>query len=253
MGKNILKKEPIIVYWAPEAEIEKEHQQVLLEMELQPVLKDIHKRRSKDRFLQSNNPNSPLPNGYQMCTALHELCNNMYYIKAPFETHVTFYEDLDSRQGHYADWFQHRYSSIDGAMSADFRYSYMLFCEESLEVSLTPPYLHKTSQPEYGFVCSVKWDISSWFRPHILIYQLWEGKNQIYFKKDEPLAYLTFNTDRPIIFKEYKLTQEILNISSACLEHKRIIPFEPMKRLYEKFTKTSIKKRLSNEIKKNLI
>ena len=253
MRKNILKKEPIIVYWAPEAIIQREHQQILLEMELQPVLKDIHKKRSKKIFFQSNDLNDPLPNGYHMCAALHELCNNMYYIKAPFDAHITFFEDLYSKQGEHADWFRHRHSSIEGAMSADFDYNYMLFCEENLEVSITPPYLHQTSQPEYGFICSVKWDISSWFRPHVLIYQLWKGKNQIYFKKNEPIAYLTFHTDRPIIFKEYKITEEILNISFACLRHKSIIPFQTMENLYKRFTKTSLKKRLYNEIKKNLV
>jgi hypothetical protein len=247
------KLEPIIVYWAPEAVLEKEHQQVLLDMNLRPVLADIQKRRAKNLIARST-PHDPYSNGYQMCSALHEMANNMYYIKAPFDVDIFFNEDgfINNNQ-EKSDWFITRISSIEGGKSADFDYPYMLFSEEKLEVSLTPPYLHQTSQPEYGFICAVKWDISSWFRGHVLIYQLWEGKNRIYFKKDDPLAYLTFHTDRPIIFKEYKITQEILNIMNACLGHKNIIPFETMKTLYQKFTKTSMKKRLLAEIKNNLV
>jgi hypothetical protein len=248
-----MKQKPIIVYWAPEAILEKEHQQLLLEMPLIPVMSHIQKRKNKKLVLKGHNQEDPLGNGYQMCTALHELSENLYYIKAPFDVNVSFNEDGSIIDGHYSGWFQQRHSSIDGAISADFHFSYMFFCEEKLEVSLTPPYLHQTSQPEYGFVSAVKWDISSWFRPHILIYQLWKNKKNIHFKKDEALAYLKFETSRPVIFKQYKLTQEILNISNACLSHKFIIAFQPIQDLYKRFNQSGMNKRLIAEIKKNLI
>jgi hypothetical protein len=248
-----MKQKPIIVYWAPEAIIQREHQQLLLEMPLLPVMKDIHKRRNKKDMPKGTNYKDPNSNGYQMCTALHELSNNLYYIKAPFDVDVSFNEDGLLVAGGYSSWFKERNSSIDNALSADFDFSYMLFSEEKLDVSITPPYLHQTSQPEYGFICAVKWDISSWFRPHILIYQLWQNKKRIHFKKDEALAYLKFETSRPVIFKEYKITEEILNILNSCLGHKFIVPFQPMKDLYRRFNQTSMKKRLVAEIKKNVI
>jgi hypothetical protein len=248
-----MKQKPIIVYWAPEAIIQREHQQLLLEMPLIPVMKDIHKRRNKENIPKGQNPEDPHGNGYQMCTALHELSNNLYYIKAPFDVDIYFNEDGSVIHGDYSVWFKQRHGSIDNALSADFDFSYMLFSEEKLDVSITPPYLHQTSQPEYGFICAVKWDISSWFRPHVLIYQLWQNKKNIHFKKDEALAYLKFETSRPIVFKEYKITQEILNITYACLNHKNIVPFQPMEDLYRRFSQTSIKKRLIAEIKKNVI
>ena len=248
-----MKQKPIIVYWAPEAIIQREHQQLLLEMPLLPVMKDIHKRRNKENMPKGPNYEDPHGNGYQMCTALHELSNNLYYIKAPFDVDVSFNEDGSLVAGGYSSWFKERNSSIDNALSADFDFSYMLFSEEKLDVSITPPYLHQTSQPEYGFICAVKWDISSWFRPHILIYQLWQNKKRIHFKKDEALAYLKFETSRPIIFKEYKITEEILNILNSCLSHKFIVPFQPMEDLYRRFNQTSMKKRLVAEIKKNVI
>jgi hypothetical protein len=248
-----MKQKPIIVYWAPEAILEKEHQQLLLEMPLILVMKDIQKRRNKKTMPRGVNQEDPFGNGYQMCTALHELSNNLYYIKAPFDVDISFDENGSIINGPYSGWFKQRHSSIDNAISADFDFSYMLFCEEKLNVSITPPYLHQTSQPEYGFVCAVKWDISSWFRPHILIYQLWKNKKNIHFKKNEPLAYLKFETNRPVIFKEYKITQEILNILNSCLGHKFIVPFQSMEDLYRRFNQTSIKKRLIAEIKKNVI
>jgi len=250
VGNN---KKPIVVYWAPEARIEKQHQQLLLDMPLIPVMKDVQKRRDRKTFAKGSSAEDPFGNGYQMCTALHELSNNLYYIKAPFDVDISLNDDGSINPTANSGWFSQRHSSIENGMSADFDFSYMLFSEEELNVSITPPYLHQTSQPEYGFVCSVKWDISSWFRPHILIYQLWENKKNIYFKKNEPLAYLKFETERPIIFKEYIVTSEILNILNACLGHKYIVPFQAMQDLYKRFTQTSMKKRLLKEIKKNII
>ena len=248
-----MKQKPIIVYWAPEAILQREHQQLLLEMPLLPVMKDVHKRRNKVFTPKGPNNEDPFGNGYQMCTALHELSNNLYYIKAPFNVDISFNEDGSVITGEYSNWFKERSTSINDALSADFDFSYMFFSEEKLDVSITPPYLHQTSQPEYGFICAVKWDISSWFRPHILIYQLWKNKKRIHFKKDEPLAYLKFETSRPIVFKEYKITEEILNILNSCLNHKFIVPFQPMEDLYRRFNQTSIKKRLIAEIKKNIV
>jgi hypothetical protein len=245
-------KKPIIVYWAPEAMLEKEHQQILLELPFIPVMKDLQKRRTR-KIIPKNTREDPNSNGYQVCMALHELVKNLFYIKAPFDVDISINEDGSINHADYSNWFLKRHTSIKNAKSADFDLSYMIFCEEKLNVSITPPYLHQTSQPDYGFVCSVKWDISSWFRPHVLIYQLWPNKNNIYFKKNEPLAYLKFETERPIIFKEYKITPEILNILNACLAHKMVVPLQPMQDLYRRFTQTSMKKRLILEIKKNLI
>jgi hypothetical protein len=251
MGKN---KEPIIVYWAPEASLEKEHQQVMLENSLKPVILDIQKRRNKEYFGKSDNSEDSLGNFYHMCTALHELTKNLFYIKAPFDVNVEFDEYGKIKDGQmYSRWFINRLTSLQGGVSADFNINFMFFCEESLKVSITPPYLHQTSQPEYGFVSSVKWDIGSWFRPFIVIYQLWENKSSIYFKQDEPIAYLKFETDREIIFKEYMVNETILKIADSCLKHKFILPFESLDRLYSRFTQTSLKKRLLHEIKSNLV
>jgi hypothetical protein len=248
------KEEPIVVYWAPEAILEKEHQQIMLDIALKPVMSDIQKRRDKKIVQAGPNAEDPHANGYHKCTALHELTENMFYIKAPFAVDIEFDDSGKVKRGQsYSGWFHDRVSSLKNGNSADFDLCYMLFCEESLNVSITPPYLHKTSQPEYGYVSAVKWDIGSWFRPFVLIYQLWEGKQRIYFEKDEPLAYITFDTKREIIFKEYKINETIINIANTCLKHKTIIPLETMQKLYDRFVKTSIKKRLISEIKKNLI
>jgi hypothetical protein len=252
-----LAKDPIIVYWASEESIEREHQQVLLDLKPVSVMSDLQKRKSKTLLTRSTNSADKmdvLANGYHMCSALHELIDNMYYIKAPFSAKVDFNEDgMVDRTQYFSSWFRERHTSTEGAFAADFELSYSLFCEESLEVKFTPPYLHQTSQPEYGFICSTKVNIGKWYRPFVLIYQLWPGKKSIYFNQDDPLAYFEFDTDRPVVLKEFRITPTIVEIQNACLRHKTILHFEKMQRLYDRFTKTSMRQRLLDEIKKNVI
>jgi hypothetical protein len=254
MPKINNKKNPIIVYWSPEATIEKEHQQVLLDIELRSLMADIQKRRAINPISPKNAQSFQFGTGYNLCSALHELADNTYIIKAPFDADIVLDETGSvMQQGKKFDWFYDRTTSIENGFCVDFDLSYFFFCEEPLEVSITPPYMHQTNQPNYGFISSVKWDISSWFRGFVLIYQLWPNKKNVYFNKDEPIAYLHFDTDRKVIFKEFKLNQEILNIANSCGNYKFILNFEPMQKLYKIFNGTSMKKRLVEQIKNNLI
>jgi hypothetical protein len=247
-------KKPIIVYWSPEAVLEREHQQILLDIKPKSLMLDIQKRRAINPNNPKNAQSYQFGTGYHQCSALHELIDNTYVVKSPFDASITLDETGSVIQsGERFGWFADRSGSIQNAFCVDFDLSYYFFCEEQLEVSITPPYMHQTNQPEYGFISSVKWDISSWFRGFILIYQLWEGKNKVYFYENEPLAYLHFHTDRRIIFKEFSLNEEILNIANACGKHKFIMNFEPMAKLYKRFNQTSIKKRLTKAIKDNII
>lgn len=244
--------EPLTVYWAPLATLEREAQTLLLEVEPKSVLKDI--------FLQKNtkikpwtNPAHMFSNGYHMCVALKDMAQNLFYIKAPFDVDVTFTNNGEHLMGDRADWFRTRHGSFNDSYSADFDFAFLLFAEEPLEVNLVPPYLHQTSQPEFGFVTAAGFDISKWFRPWILSFQLWPHKNRIHFKHNEPLAYWQFNTKRPIVFKQFKLTQTIIDIQHSCSGHKYIFPFQNLDALYRRFVASSLQKRVLAEIKNNLI
>jgi hypothetical protein len=254
VGRKKNKKDPIIVYWSPDSLPFRQGQMTLLDMKPVPVMNEIRNRRTKNIKVPLTPSREITPGNYQLCSALHTHTENMFMIKAPFDADIKLTEDGSIETScKYADWFGERISSIENTFSIDFDYSLYLFSEEELLVELTPPYMHKTSQPEYGFLSSVQIDISSWFRGFVLIYQLWENKRNVFFKAGEPIGYLRFKTDRPIIFKEFKVTEELLGLAGACLNYKNIIPFIPMEKLYELFHKTSMKKRVLQEIKKNTI
>ena len=129
----------------------------------------------------------------------------------------------------------------------------MFFSEEPLDLTITPPYMHKTKQAQQGFISAVSFDISSWFRPYVLIYQLWEGVDTITIEEDEPIAYLKFNTEKKVVFKPFKLTLELESQTNACLDHKHTKPHQSMEELYDRFHRTGMHKRVLKEIKENVI
>jgi hypothetical protein len=248
-------KEPLIVYWAPHAIVEREHQQLLLDLKPKPLMTDIHKRRAKNpvvpRSLQNNH--DPHGNGYQMCAALHTFAHNMFVLYSPFEVTVNLDINGSIIPDDYTSFFQERISSTENAFSVDFDIGFAMFCEEELYVTLMPPFSHQTNQPQSGYITFVNFDISSWFRPFVLIYQLWEGVRSLKVDKGEPLAYLKFNTDRPVELREFSVTPEINHMLAACADHKKLLPFQTMQELYERFHNTGMYKRVLKEIKKNLI
>ena len=249
------KKDPIIIYWAPHARLEREHQQILLDIKPRPIMADIQKRRAKS-IVQPPSLQREAPaylNGYWLCAALHTYTENLFTINSPFDVNIELNEHGSIIPADYTGFFHERASSIEGAFSFDYDLNITLFAEESVKVSLLPPFAHKTNQPQSGFMTFANYDLSAWFRPIVFVYQLWEGVRHLKIEKNEPIAYLKFETDRPIIFKEYHLTDRLNNMMDAMAAHKELVPYQSMNDLYDRFHRTGMRKRVMQEVKANLV
>jgi len=246
-------EEEVVVYWAPHAHLSKQHHQILLDIQPKSLMGEIQRRRARYPK-QPPSVEQPYPGEYQSCSALHTLTHNMFVIKAPFSAEIKLDSKGVIREGQkYGRWFKERISSLQNAYAIDFDLSYMFFSEEPLDLTITPPYMHKTKQAQQGFISAVSFDISSWFRPYVLIYQLWEGVDTITIEEDEPIAYLKFNTEKKVVFKPFKLTLELESQTNACLDHKHTKPHQSMEELYDRFHRTGMHKRVLKEIKENVI
>lgn len=253
------KKNPLVVYWMPHILPDHQYEILLLDnIGFKSLMKDISTRRAKNPMMPKSFrwSQEDIPKGsYHLCTALHNLADNVFYLESPFDVNIEIDNDgaIVQNGAPYEKWFRERGQTMDDAFSVDFLMEFSLFCEEPLEISYTPPYMHKTDQQKYGFVSSVKYSISSWFRPAVCIYQLWPGVKELKIKKGDPYVYIHFHTDRQIVFKQVKTTDNIINVSKACLQHKFSYRFQPLKKLYEKFHKHGLREMLLKEIKNNII
>lgn len=254
-------QKPITVYWAVDEDTKRQYDHTLLDLKPKSLLSEVNSYRPKNKHIPiTSDGQAPAPGDYQACSAFHTVVDNVYVMRSPFDVSVSL-----TTQGQIIrpqvgqdfinplDFFYERISSIEGGFSVDYMLSQVFFCEEPLNVTLTPPYMHQTSQPEYGFICSGKFDISAWFRPFTLIYQLWKGKREIKIMQGEPIAYFHFETERPIKFQEFVLTPELVQMLQACMNHKRFRPFQKMENLYNTFFNTGMNKKVLKAIKANII
>lgn len=248
----INKKSSIIIYWAPWVYLNKEIHYTFLDLKPKPILTDLRDRKADNPKIPITNNNIASGN-YQRCSALHTFAQNMFILKSPFSVSV----DLDDTgaiiPSEHSSFFSERISSIDNTFSIDFNIPYLFFSEESIDLTLTPPYMHKTGQTNYGFITAASFNISKWIRCIPSIYQLWEGVKHLQILEDEPISYIKFNTDKKIIFKQFKLTPEIINIVMACQEYKEIKSSQPMYKLYNLFTRTGVRDRTLKAIKENIV
>jgi hypothetical protein len=177
----------------------------------------------------------------------------MFYFPTPFNIDLK----VDGNgvlvpEGNYS-WFAERGQTMDDAFNLDFDFEISVFADEPVEMSITPPYLHQSSIFQYGFLASVKWDIGQWFRPIVSLFQLWPGVRELHLKEGEPIFYATFHTDRPIIFKQVRLTERVRNITAACLSHKQMYTKFPLIKHYEKFKRQGLRDDLLRELRENTI
>lgn len=253
MNKIKLLNKSIDIYWSPFAVPNKVYQQTLLDIKPISLLNSIQKRRAKNPIIP-NGLRKAQGGNYQSCSALHTLARNTFVVTAPFD--VTLYLNSNgviSEGTTHPYWFEERISSIENSFSVDFDMPFIFFSEKNVDVKITPAYMHNLSYSNTGFVVPGQFDISNWFRPFPIIFQLWEGKQVLNFYKGEPLAYVTFDTDKEINLKQFNLTSDIYNQAVACGEHKLLSPFQTMDQLYNKFNKTGLKKIVLNSIKNNLV
>jgi len=250
------KVSPITVYWCLNTAMDRQHPLLLTGASFQSVMKSISKRKAKNPIIPKSKHllQYKVPSGsYHMCTALHNLADNMFYFPAPFNIDFELNEEGNILPNPRFYWYSERGQTLDNAFNVDFDFEISVFSEESLEMSVTPPYLHQSSIPKYGFIASAKWDIAQWFRPIVTLFQLWPGIREFHLREGEPMFYVTFHTDRPIIFKQVRQTEHMINITNACLQHKTMYLRLPLSKLYSKFKHQGLKDDLLKELKNNIL
>lgn len=247
-------KKPLVIYYSYTYEHMDSKSQMLFDFKPESLMADIKKSRVREEK-KLNTQEKFGTNGYHFCTALHEMVDHSYMLKAPFDAEIFFDESgtIVRETGKNNFFFANREGSFENCHSVDFKFSLILFSEDKVNMTLTPPYFHKTIQPEYGYLASGRFDISSWFRPIPVIYNLWSGVNSLKINQGEPMGYIHFDTNRRIVFKQFEMNKNIFDIISTVGNFKFLSSFEPLEKLYNRFRMSGLRDILIKEIQKSVI
>lgn len=131
------------------------------------------------------------------------------------------------------------------------RGNWIFWSEESLEILTTPAYYHH--QVFDGFYVSGSFNINKWFRPIEGAIQLNKGVNTVNFERNDPIAYIKFLTDEPVVLKRFYLTEELEKLSWGCIWHKNYEPTRSLNYLYNIFGKSNLSKIITKQIKENIM
>jgi hypothetical protein len=192
---------------------------------------------------------------YINCRGLPNLYKNTFLVTSPIDADISVNYTNDNTHfwGTGTDFFIGRPRPFKNMNSVDLDFSYIFFSEESLELSQIPAFLHKTTFSENAFIASGSFDISKWFRPIFPSFIFWENSSNLVLKKDDPLYYLDFKTNKNVILKQFDFTKDIYEIMSGCISYRNNNPLKTLNYLYDRFLESKRNEKLIKLIKQNIL
>jgi hypothetical protein len=245
-----MSKKPITVYWSPAFNIDQnDNDWSLLYLKPKSLYKEIQETRIDS---------APAGN-LLACPAFSNKYKNTYVFRSSQPCHYEYdYENnkhsintLEPRS--YRIWSSREQSFSFGPMFG-FAFYNIFFADEPLTASFTPPYYHEPKYTKHGSVIPGEFDIGQWFRPFNAEIQAWNNKGQIIIEEEEPLFYVEFKTNRPIIFKQFLLNDQLAKYAKLCVTSHQTTGFgKSLLYKYNRFNKIGLREKILFEIKNNTI
>jgi hypothetical protein len=242
-----MSKKPIIVYWAPYINSHNDPDWSFLFPKPVSLFGDHVKYKEKDS-----------KSHMFMCPASALKMKKTLVFKSP----MTFGYEYD-----FTDGNQHMdkigkdgilmYMAREAMMTTGPNFKlglgYSFFASESLEASFTSPFFHKTTYMKDCSTVPGNFDIGKWYRPYSVEIQTWSKKGTIDFIEDEPLFYVEFKTDRPIIIKRYHQSELLTKYADSNMRSTEIFGLgQTLKTRYERFRSIGMREKILHEIDKNV-
>ena len=142
-------------------------------------------------------------------------------------------------------------SSVSDAYTFTIRGNWIFWSEDSLEMTTTPAYYH--DRVFNGYYIGGTMNIGKWFRPIEGATQLNVGVNTVSFQRNDPIAYVKFNTKDSVRLQRFYLTKELEELAWGCIKYKRYEPHRALTFLYDKFHQRGLDKIITREIKRNVV
>jgi hypothetical protein len=144
-----------------------------------------------------------------------------------------------------------RTQMVQNALTVTLNYGIIFFSEEQLSFTAYPSFMHRSSWNNHGYCIPGTFDVSKWFRPVSLELQLNPGIDYLKISKNEPLFY--FKTEEEVLLQKFYMTKPLLELMTSCVGFKQLEPKKPLEYLYNKLSKSGLKKQILKEIKSNLL
>lgn len=246
------KKEPITVYWSPA--------QFLLEQESWNFVYQEPKSVSKDFYdnLHKNTDSS-------RCPAARFFYHNVFSINSTIEDKFSFPHGLLEDLYHSDEIHvrlpvnsnvaieKTRQNEMMDHVNLTYNLAWFFFSEEELTMKFSAPYFPASSPMKNARLASGSFDIGRWLRPVNLEYYVPTDVEEFIVEEDQPLAFVEFDTERPIILKRFNMNTRLANVVNEIVESDRYDFLRNLQDRYRLFTKTKMRDIILSEIRENLV
>lgn len=223
---------------------EKDLKEIMIES-LVPVYLDLKKNENKNKI-----------DTIFACKSFLQYTKNMYLMKNPFDLNIRIEKNkiLNFGNKKIDPFLQTRLLQVENAYNFNYTPSYIFFSEQSLEMEILSPFMHKNTFCKNGYIYPGVFNINGWFRPVNAALQFYDNTDKtIVSLKGDPIMYIKFLTDEPIKLKRFTVNEELQNIINTTTMYKRYDPNRSLPYLYEKFKRSGLEKKTLKLIKENLI
>jgi len=144
--------------------------------------------------------------------------------------------------------------SIKNSLLFEYGLKWIFFAEDSdIDVTITSPYFDTPNHLTYGNIVPGRFSISNWFRTINAEFNLKSGVRQLKIEKDEPILYVTFNTNKKINLIRFDMNKSLIASKNACSTSADWESWVPLAARYKRFKESRMKESILREIKKNIV
>ena len=233
------------VYWSPFFPTEQYPSVQLMYEAPDLLLQDLLPRRNKE----ANGDN------WFQCHAFLNSVKNTFILRLPFTTSFGLDNELGTFPiGSDPDTMKFvalKQPSVTDAYTFAVRGNWIFWSEDSLEMTSMPAFYHP--KVFNGYYIGGAFNINKWFRPIEGAIQLDVGYNTVAIKRNDPIAYVKFNSAEPVQLKRFYLTKELEELSWGCIRYKRHEPHRALPFLYDKFKSRGLDKVITKRIKESVV
>lgn len=205
--------------------------------------------------LRSKKTDSDSKNNFFYCPVFSNFTQNTFFIRNPIHSHFIIQNnDIHYKSTNYIKSSISRPPSVHNHILMEYGLKWLFFAEdEDVELTLTSPYFEAQPHMKYGCIVPGRFNISSWFRPISLEFNLQENISEFKIDKDEALAYIHFNTNKKINLIRFENNFKLESYAKACSTSSRWESWIPLKKRYERFQRSRMKELVLKQIKNNLV
>lgn len=233
----------ITVYWAPGYEISNIDWNMLYADPVSIFDKHLENKTNIDKY-----------DSVFYCPAFKNLAKNTLEFKNPLDSSYSIDDHgqiLLTKNSMIAKIV--RPPNIQDRYLIEYGFLPIFFAEQDLSMTLTSPWLESPDWSRAANIVPGRFNIGKWFRAVNIEFMLMPGVREFSIKKDDPLAYFTFDTDENIRFVRFRMDEELRRLSVSCGSATSWEPWIPMAERYRRFKESRMRSIILKKIKENIV